>query len=249
MAEPELSARVQTAHADMWQVEGRLRQPFGGGALELRGIRLMASGIAHAQWNSGDVTDADADLEGARAFFAALGLPWGVRVPVGIPWPHGRRLLHKRLMGMPAAGFRPAPEVPGLRVELAGPADLDDVVAVDSAAFGEDPALVRLWFAPHIEAPCAEVALATLEGKPVATAFSVRSDGRAGPCVYLGGVSVRRQARRRGIGAAVSSMLLARGFAAGAELAHLNPDTDAAARIYERLGFAETAGFDVHVDR
>jgi GNAT superfamily N-acetyltransferase len=232
----------------MWQVQGRQREPLGGGALELRGIRLMASGIAHTQWNNGDVTDTDADLAGAREFFAARGLPWGVRVPIGIPWPYGRRLLHKRLMGVPAADFRPAPEVSGLRVELAGPADLDALVAVDSAAFGEDPALVRLWFEPPLHAPCAQVALATLEGEPVATAFSVRSDGRAGPCVYLGGVSVLEQARRRGVGAAVSGRLLALGFAAGAELGHLSPDTDAAARIYERLGFAETTGLDVYVD-
>lgn len=248
MGEPDLSARVQSAHADMWQVEGRLREPSGGGAIELRGIRLMASGLAHPQWNNGDVTGPDADLEGAREFFDQRGLPWGVRVPAGMPWPHGRRLLHKRLMGLSAADFRPAPEVPGLEIELAGPADLDAVVAVDSAAFGEDPELVRPWFAPHISAPRAAVALAVLEGEPVATAFTVRSDGRAGPCLYLGGVAVIERARRRGVGAAVSSWLLARGLAAGAELAHLNPDTDAAARLYERLGFVETAGLDVYVD-
>lgn len=248
MTEADLNARVRTAHADMWQVEGRLREPLGGGALELRGIRLMASGLAHPQWNNGDVTDPDADVEGAREFFAQRGLPWGVRVPAGMPWPHGRHLFHKRLMGLSAADFRPAPEVLGLRVELAEPADLDAVVAVDSASFGEDPALVRPWYSPHISAPGAEVALATLGGEPVATAFTVRSDGRAGPCLYLGGVAVLEQARRRGVGAAISSRLLARGFAAGAELAHLNPDNDAAARIYERLGFTETTGFDVYVD-
>ena len=55
-------------------------------------------------------------------------------------------------------------------------------------------------------------------------------------------------ARRRGIGAALSSWLLERGFAAGADFAHLNPDTDEAARIYERLGFVETPGLDIYVD-
>jgi GNAT superfamily N-acetyltransferase len=248
MAEWDLSERVRTAHADMWQVQGRLREHTGGGAAELRGIRLMASGIAHPQWNNGDVTGPDADLEGAREFFAQRGVPWGVRVPAGMPWPHGRRLFRKRLMGLPATGFRPAPEVPGLRIELAGPAQLDAVVAVDSAAFGEDSALVRLWFEPHLTAPCAAVVLATIDGVRVATAHTVLSDGRAGSCLYLGGVAVLEQARRRGVGAAVSGWLLARGFAAGAQLAHLNPDTDAAARIYERLGFAESAGLDIYVD-
>ena len=55
-------------------------------------------------------------------------------------------------------------------------------------------------------------------------------------------------ARRRGVGAALSSWLLERGFAAGAELAHLNPDTDEAARLYGRLGFTETPGLDIYVE-
>jgi predicted GNAT family acetyltransferase len=76
----------------------------------------------------------------------------------------------------------------------------------------------------------------------------MRTDGRAGPCLYVGGVAVLPHARRRGITAAVTFWLLERGFPAGAELAHLHPDTDAAARLYGRLGFAETAGFDVYVE-
>jgi hypothetical protein len=69
-----------------------MRVRRGGGACELRGIRLSASGIAHPQRNNGDVTAAGADIEGARKFFAARGVPWGVRVPAGMPWPHGRLL-------------------------------------------------------------------------------------------------------------------------------------------------------------
>ena len=46
----------------------------------------------------------------------------------------------------------------------------------------------------------------------------------------------------------MSSWLLERGFATGAELAHLNPDSDGAARLYERLGFTETPGLDIYVD-
>ena len=38
-------------------------------------------------------------------------------------------------------------------------------------------------------------------------------DGWAGPCVYLAGVGVVPSARRRGVGAAVSSWLVERGFA------------------------------------
>jgi len=61
-----LPARVRTAHADAWAVEGALREPYGGGAATLRGIRVMASGLPHAQWNSADVTAPEADLDAAR---------------------------------------------------------------------------------------------------------------------------------------------------------------------------------------
>lgn len=239
--------RVRTAHGDAWEAQGRLRVPRGGGVRELRGIRLSASGIAHPRWNNGDVTAADADIEGARAFFAERGMPWGVRVPAGMPWPHGRFLFRKRLMGLHAAEHRPARDLPGLRLRAATPADLSAVVRIDAEAFGEEPALERQWLEPHLSAPNCTVALAVLDGVPAGTGYSLRSDGRSGPCLYIAGVAVAADARRRGVAAQITSWLLDRGFAAGAELAHLHPDSDAAARLYGRLGFIETPGFDVYV--
>jgi len=165
-------------------------------------------------------------------------------VPAELPWAHGRKLFRMRLMGLAAEAFVPAPSVPGLGIRAATRADLDTVVSLDAAAFGGEPQ--RAWTEPQLGAAPVETALATLDGEPVATAYAIRSDGRAGPCLYLAGVGVVPHARRRGIGAAVSSWLLERGFAAGAGLAHLHPDSDAAARVYARLGFRETAGFDVY---
>ena len=62
------------------------------------------------------------------------------------------------------------------------------------------------------------------------------------------GVGVLVHAQRRGIGAAITSWLVGQAFDRGATLAHLNPNTEAAARIYARLGFVETKGFDIYVD-
>lgn len=246
MVEP-FADRVRIAHADAWEAQGRLRASRGGGACELRGIRLSASGIAHAQWNNGDVSAADADIEGARAFFADRGVPWGVRVPAGLPWSHGRLLFRKRLMGLRAPEHRPAPSVPGLLLRAAAPADLPAILRIDAEAFGEDPELEREWLEPHLSAPRCTVAYAELDGAPVGTGYSLRSDGRAGPCLYVAGVAVTAAARRRGVAARITSWLLDEGFAAGAELAHLHPDSDAAARLYARLGFVETPGLDVYV--
>src|SRR4051812_17940592 len=146
-----MDARVQAAHGDAWEVHGQLR----AGTRELRGLRLMASGLPHAQFNSGDVTAPDADIAGAAAFYGDL--PWGLCVPAGMPWAHGRKLFAMRLMGLPAASFLPAPDVPGLTLRPAGPADLEMVVAIDAAAFGGEP--VRTWVAPQLGAARVETAL------------------------------------------------------------------------------------------
>jgi predicted GNAT family acetyltransferase len=42
--------------------------------------------------------------------------------------------------------------------------------------------------------------------------------------------------------------LIERALDDGATLAHLNPDSGAAARLYARLGFRETRGLDVYAD-
>ena len=240
--------RVRTAHGDAAVAQGRMRAERGGGACELHGIRLSASGIAEPRWNNGDVTAADADIEGARAFFAARDAPWGVRVPTGMPWTRGRLLFGMRLMGLHPAEHRRARGVPGLSLRAADPADLSAVVRIDAEAFEDEPELERRWLEPTLSAPGCTVALAELDGQPVATGYSLLTDGRAGTCLSIAGVAVAAAARRRGVASQLTSWLLDRGFAAGAELAHLSPDTDAAARLYARLGFVETPGFDVYVD-
>ena len=246
-----LAERVRAAHADAWLVLGELREPHGGGALELPGIRLMASGLPHTQWNTGDVDDARlVDVDRVAAWYAdranGAGVPWGVRVPTGQWWPHGRRLFGKRLMGL--TRLTAAPPVAGLVVRPATPADLPAVLEVDCVAFGSAQEVERPWVEPHLGSDRVTVALALLDGRPVGTAYALRSDGRAGPAAYLAGVAVLPDARRRGVGAAMSSWLVHRCLAAGAELAHLHPDDDAAARIYARLGFFEVPGLDVYVD-
>jgi GNAT superfamily N-acetyltransferase len=243
-----LEARVRTAHADGWAVEGALREPFGGGTATLRGIRLMASGLEHPQWNGADVTGPYADLDGAREFYAARGVAWGVRVPAGMAWTAGRHLFRMPLMGMLAGGLREPAPVAGLTLRQAGPEDLEVVLAVDTTAFESEPELYRPWTAPHLAAPQITVALAELDGEAVGTGYALRSVGAAGPAVFLGGIAVLDGARRRGVAAAMSAWLLGRAFREGARLAHLHPASDAAARVYDRLGFSAAGALDIYVD-
>lgn len=244
------SRAVLDAHADAWQVEGLLRRPHGGDAVELPGVRLMASGLAHPQWNSGDVDDpAAVDLDAVRAWYAGRAQAWGLRVPLDAAWPHGSRILTQALW---ARGLDelPMPQVvPGLDLVPAGPASLGDVLAVDAAAFGSDPAQEGPWCGPHLAADEVDVLLGLLDGVPVATGYAVRSDGRAGPAAHIGGIGVVPAYEGRGIGSALTLALLHRAHEAGAAMAHLEPETARAAGVYARLGFVEAAAIAVHVGK
>jgi GNAT superfamily N-acetyltransferase len=245
---PELE-RVRRAQADALVVQGELRTACGGEVAMPRDLVVMAAGFEAKGVNSGDVVGPDPDLDAARAFFARHGVEWGLRVPEEMPWEHGRLLFGRRLMALPRADFRVARDVARLELRKAGPEELPDVLRIDSTVFSLDLAENRQWLEPLLAAEeRIDFALATLDGEPVGSAYTMRTDGAAGPCLYVAGVAVLAEARRRGVGAAMSSWLLARGFAGGAELAHLNPDTDAAARLYGRLGFAELPGHDIYTD-
>jgi ribosomal protein S18 acetylase RimI-like enzyme len=241
---------VRAAHGDAWQALGGLFETRGGGTASLRGMRVMASGLPHPQWNSADVGAADADIEAARAFFAERGVPWGARVPAAMAWPHGRLMCRQRLMGLFAGDFDPAPLPPGFALQAAGVADLESVLAVDAEAFESDAQAGRPWLAALLGAPATvvTVARATTAGRTVGTGYAVHSDGVAGPSVCIAGIAVAGDCRRRGLGAALSSWLVRGGFDAGAQLAHLQPDDDRAARLYAGLGFIEAGGLDIYVD-
>jgi ribosomal protein S18 acetylase RimI-like enzyme len=233
--------------------------------VRLPGIRLMATGLDHAQWNSGDVVDpARVDVGSVAAWYRERELPWGVRVPAGAAWAHGRHVVHLRMMTVSVPDPPPGPSVAGLTIRPAAPDDLAAVVGVDATAFEVPESQQRPWLALLLAAADTTrsggggsdgvtVALAELDGDPVGSGFAVTTAGDAGPAVYVAGIAVLPAARRRGIGGAVSAWLMGGGGPGPAgepprpRLAHLHPDTDAAARVYARLGFVEVPGLDVYV--
>jgi len=245
----DLTTAVTVAQADAWAAEGRLRAASGGGAADLPGVRVMSSGLPYRQWNSADLLQAGADLDAVRTWYADKGVPWGIRVPAGLGPLPGTPLLHKRYMGLRATDFTPARR-PARAVEIrtAGPADAEMVAGVDAAAFGDEPDPALQWLAPQLTHPDWQIYVAYVEGQPVGVATSSRTDDRAGRVVAVSGVGVIDSHRQQGIGLALSSRAVADGLATGARLAHLSPDTEAAARIYARLGFVEVPGVDVYVD-
>jgi ribosomal protein S18 acetylase RimI-like enzyme len=76
--------------------------------------------------------------------------------------------------------------------------------------------------------------LAWLEWDPVGTGVSHSLKGAA----EIVGVVTRKDRRRRGVAAAITSELVRRHFANGGDFAFLDAANDEAARVYERLGFS-----------
>jgi ribosomal protein S18 acetylase RimI-like enzyme len=241
---------VFLAHTDAWQAQGRLRQPYGGDTAEIPGWRLMSSGLGYAHLNAACVTDATlADIAEARRWYQVRDVPWGTLVPAGASWPHGRRLGAQRLMALDALSFAGATTPPGFVLGRADAGDVATVAEIDALAFGTEAAEGRSWLAPLCRSDRALVAVGELEGLPVATGYALECEGEAGRSLYLGGIAVVPAARRRGIAAALSSWLVTHGFEAGAGFAHLETDSDDAARVYERLGFEEFSGIDIYEER
>ena len=209
----------------------------------------MASGLPFAYLNAGCVTDpVRADVAEAKAWYRSRGGAWGAILPSGSPWPHGRLLVTHQVMAVEATTFSEAQAPPGLVLRKAGADDAVAAALIDAEAFGTESDASRAWMEPHFGFDEAEVAIGELDGIPVATGYTLICDGDAGKTLYLGGIAVLPAARRRGIAAALSSWLLARGFNQGAGLAHLQADTEAAGRVYARLGFEEFNGIDIYVD-
>ena len=241
MSEPT-TRWVRAAHADAWQTLAVTTE-------RLPGVRLSATGLPHPQWNNGDVDDpAVVDIEAVRTWYDALGVPWGMRVPSDAAWPHGRFLFRKRLMGVTPKLFVAAESVAGGVVRPADREDFDDVLRVDTVAFDESPAVERPWLELLAAHPAVTVAVAELDGEIVGTGSVTTTQDSAGPAGYVAGIAVAPTARRRGVGAALTSWLTSHAFDTGAALCHLHPDTDAAAGIYRRLGFVEVDGLDIYVD-
>jgi len=209
----------------------------------------MASGLGVAYLNAACVTDAAiADIEQARSWYRARQAAWGALVQSGTPFREGRKLMTERLMATPASTFSAVPVPRGLFLRKADSADIEAVATIDAGAFGSDIASSRAWMAPLCCSGESELAIGELNGKPVATGYTLRCEGDVGPSVYLGGIAVLPSARRRGVAAALSAWLLARGFEEGVSFAHLQTDFDEAARVYSRLGFEDCDAIDIYAD-
>jgi ribosomal protein S18 acetylase RimI-like enzyme len=157
------------------------------------------------------------------------------------------------LLHLERGAFAPAPGPPGAEIRLANPDDdlaaiqavaklafdapgtdvgpigADAVAEAATAVEGDTVELTR----ERLAAGLAVVAFATIDGHPVAVGTHQPVDG----VTEIVGVGSAPAFRRQGLGAAVTSALVADAFDRGLETVFLSAGDETIARVYERVGF------------
>jgi ribosomal protein S18 acetylase RimI-like enzyme len=122
------------------------------------------------------------------------------------------------------------------------PALLDELVEVDAAAFGGEPAMTRRFLPDAVlDDPAQRVYAARADGRLVGAGESTTVDGVLG----VFGVATLPDFRRKGIGAALTAFLIEDG-AGDADLAFLDA-SELGLGVYRRLGFEITSTWEVWV--
>jgi ribosomal protein S18 acetylase RimI-like enzyme len=216
----------------------------GGEGHEVDGLVVCLTGVPMAAFNptlvGGRVGDPAAALAIAEALYPP-GIGFGIEL---LPALHGEVRLAALVAGLQLIITEPVmtmdprtaaavPPPSGVSIEhVDDAAVLDAVAGVDAAAFGGAADLTR-GFVPDaiLSDPDQRVYVARLDGEVVAAAESALVDGVLG----IFGVAVVPEARRRGIGAAITAHVVA-DRRDDADLAVLE-SSEMGEGVYGRLGF------------
>ena len=170
------------------------------------------------------------------------------------PWLEGAGLKlveRNSLMSCRPEGFKPfaTPDEVHLTQlsSAATPAELEAFQAIRWTDGGEidrpAPPVERLR--ADMARPNSVFLLAWLEWEPAGTGVSHSLKGAA----EIVGVVTRKDKRRHGVAAAITSELVRRHFANGGDFAFLDAASEEAARVYERLGFSRFGANLVYRDQ
>lgn len=225
----------------------------GAEVLERDGLVLSLVNVSEPSLNSAFVAREPAEPANALAWaeeeMGRRGHPFGIDYPPG-RWPsldravRGAGLEHRLtqvVMAAPLDRLADAPVPAGIRVgPVAGRDDALALAAVDAAGFGTRPEISECALAPSLVGVEGVRGFLAWEGDR-ALGSAVAQEGGGATGVF--GVAVVPEARRRGIGAALT-VAAARAFPA--DLAWLMP-SDMARAMYGRLGFRDLETWEVWV--
>ena len=226
----------------------------GAEVLEIDGLVLALANLPDPALSSvvavREPDDALGSLAAAEGEFARRGLQFGMDLQVA-RHPSVDRAV--RAMGLTRIIERPgmvaepgvlpgAPAPDGVEIRaVEGPDDVEGLVRVGVAAFGDDPEVGRAFYgAGALGVPAIRAFVAWHLGEPVGISAGYRDGATTG----VMGVGVVPDARGRGLGSALT-VRAARAFD-GADLAWLHP-SDEARSMYGRLGFRAVSDWEVWV--
>lgn len=223
----------------------------GGEVTENDGLEVYLSHLPDPGENFAFVATAPKDpvaaLTEAEAVLRRNGMPFGIGVLGGrhpsvdaaVRARGFRVLFTEPVMTIRTADLADVPVPPDVRVTEAGPDDLSQAAALDAIAFEGDIDVSRGMYSRGL-LDVAHVVTASIDEKIVGVATGVP----AGGAVAVFGVAVAPEARRRGIGAALTCAAARAGEGSG--IAWLSARGEAA-RVYGRLGFREVRRTEIWV--
>jgi GNAT superfamily N-acetyltransferase len=230
----------------------------GGETLEVDGLLVSLSNLPASELNGTRVIrepdDAPTALDAARAVFRGRGHPFfGIEVEVG-RHPAVEKAIRaaglRRVDGWPTmaapVALLPAEIAPvGVEIrEVWHEEDLEAVRSVEVATFGTPRDIAERFVGVQMLADHrVRMFTAWIDGEPVGEASAYLLHDTVG----VFGVGVVEQARRRGIGAALT-LRAGRAFGARTDLAWLQP-SGMARRMYEGLGFRPVSDWEVWIAR
>jgi len=223
----------------------------GGEVPRIDGLQVCLSHLPDPGENFAFVArepeDPDAALAEAEAILRKNGMPFGIGVLAGrhpsvdaAVRARGLRVLFEEpAMTARVADLAPVTLPSDVHLAEAGPGDLAAVAALDALAFDGDIEVSRGMYGRDL-LEVAHVITATEGGKIVGVATGVP----AGEAVGVFGVAVAPEARKQGIGAALTRA--AARAREGSVISWLSARGDAA-HVYERLGFRAVGRTEVWV--
>jgi ribosomal protein S18 acetylase RimI-like enzyme len=252
----DLADRIVAAGLEGERVRAEVVE--GGEVLEVDGLLVSLSNLPASELNGTRVIrepdDASTALDAARAVFRGRGHPFfGIEVEVG-RHPAVEAAIRaaglRRVDGWPTMAARiadlPAEQVPeGVAIrEARHHDDLEAIRSVEVATFGTPRDIAEGFVGPRmLEDDRVTIFTAWIDGEPVGEASGYLLHDTVG--IY--GVGVVEEARRRGIGAALT-LRAARAFGDRADLAWLQP-SDMARTMYDGLGFRPVSDWEVWIAR
>ena len=223
----------------------------GGEVTEIDGLEVYLSHLPDPGENFAFVAteskDPVAALIEAETVLRRNGMPFGIGVLAGrhasvdaaVRARGFRVLFTEPVMTIRTADLADVPLPPEVRLADAGPDDLRALAELGAIAFEGDIDVSRGMYSRGL-LDVAHVVTASIDKKIVGVATAVP----AGGAVAVFGVAVAPEARRRGIGAALTCA--AARAVDGSGIAWLSARGEAA-RVYERLGFREVGRTEIWV--